>query len=564
VKKPSDLVYGVEERPAFPVAIGIALQHVLAIAVNLVYPLVLAREAGLSTETAADMLRIGMVALAAGTVLQATRSGPVGCHYLAPAVYASPYLAPGLLAINMGGMPLFWGMTIVAGISLLAFAAVWDRLRTFVPPESAGLVVFLVGATIGVAALRLLHQKNGSIATSDAWVALLTLAVIIVLNVWGKGRLRLFCVLIGLVVGYVVAGATGVVEADRLHAAVSQPLLGFPSVSHMAWSFQASLVIPFVVTALATAMTSTAIVTTYQRITDPDWVRPDMASISRGIGGDGISTVIAGLLCSFGVAMGPANAGLVAATGAASRVIAYPIAAILLLAAIVPAFAGLLTVMPPPVMAAGLLFAAAFIMINGVQIISSRMLDARRTIVIGAGVLTFLLVAIFPATFAHAPDWVQSIVNSPLVLATIVALALNLVFRIGITRSADLVIEAGPGQHESIEAFVERNAGAWGARRDVIARAKTALLQAAEAVAEASEPQQPIGLTMTYDEFDIAAKLGYRGTALPLAEAPPSADDIVKDDGHLRLAGFLLRRQADRIYSRSKDGQCVLELHFRQ
>jgi NCS2 family nucleobase:cation symporter-2 len=146
-----------------------------------------------------------MVALAVGTVLQSIPRGPIGCHFLAPTVYASPYLAPGFLAINMGGMPLFWGMTIVAGLSLLVFAMFWHRLRTFIPPESAGLVVFLVGATIGVAALRLLHQKDGSIATGDAWIALLTLALIIALNIWGKGRLRLFSVLIGIVIGYVIA-----------------------------------------------------------------------------------------------------------------------------------------------------------------------------------------------------------------------------------------------------------------------------------------------------------------------------------------------------------------------
>jgi NCS2 family nucleobase:cation symporter-2 len=563
VKKPSDLVFGVEERPPFSVAVVVALQHVLAIAVNLVYPLLLAREAGLSTEAAADMLRIGMVALAAGTVLQAIPRGPIGCHYLAPVVYASPYLAPGFLAIKMGGMPLFWGMTIVSGLSLLALAAVWDRLRTLIPPESAGLVVFLVGATIGVAGLRLLHQNDGSIAPSDAWIALLTLAVIIALNIWGKGRLRLFSVLIGLVIGYLVAAASGAIEAGRLQSIASLPLLGLPHVGHMGWSFDATLIIPFAVTALATAMVSTAIVTTYQRITDPDWVRPDMSSISSGIRGDGVSTAIAGLLCSCGVAIAPANAGLVAATGAASRVIAYPIAAILLFAAVVPAFAGLLAVMPPPVMAAGLLFAAAFIMINGVQIISSRMLDARRTIVIGAGVLTFLLVAIFPDTFARAPDWIQSIVSSPLVLATLVALALNLAFRIGIKRSVEMVIERGAG-HEGIENFVERNAGGWGARRDVITRAKYALLEAAEAVTDASDPQFPIRLTLTYDEFDITAKLIYRGKPLPLADLPPSADEILTEDGHLLLAGFLLKRQSDRVYSHSQDGQCELQLRFRQ
>ena len=564
MKKPSDLVFGVEERPPFPVAFVVALQHVLAIAVNLVYPLLLAREAGLSTEAAADMLRIGMVALAAGTLLQAIPRGPIGCHFLAPVVYASPYLAPGFLAIKMGGMPLFWGMTIVSGICLLALSTVWDRLRTFIPPESAGLVVFLVGATIGVAGLRLLHQKDGSIATGDAWIVVLTLAVIIALNIWGKGRLRLFSVLIGLVVGYMVAAASGTIEAGKLQSIAGLPLIALPHLGHMAWSFEVTLIIPFAVTALATAMATTAIVTTYQRITDPNWVRPDMSSIASGIRGDGVSTAIAGLLCSFGAAIGPANAGLVAATGAASRVIAYPIAAILLFAAVVPVFAGLLTVMPPPVMAAGLLFAAAFIMINGVQIISSRMLDARRTIVIGAGVLTFLLVAIFPDTFARAPDWIVSIVSSPLVLATLVALALNLVFRIGIKRSVVLAIDRSAGQHEDIEKFVERHAGEWGARRDIITRAKFALLEAAEAVTEASDPDSAIHLTMTYDEFDIAAKLIYRGQPLPLVDAPPSAEEIMREGGHLLLAGFLLKRQSDRIHSGGKDGQCELQLRFRQ
>jgi len=142
MRKPADLIYGVDERPPLSDSIVIALQHVLVIAVNLVYPLLLARQAGLSNEAAADMLRIGMVALAAAVLLQALPRGPIGSHYLAPVVYASPYLAPGFLAIQIGGMPLFWGMTIVAGLATLVFASVWDRLRAFVPPETAGLVVF--------------------------------------------------------------------------------------------------------------------------------------------------------------------------------------------------------------------------------------------------------------------------------------------------------------------------------------------------------------------------------------------------------------------------------------
>jgi hypothetical protein len=69
---------------------------------------------------------------------------------------------------------------------------------------------------------------------------------------------------------------------------------------------------------------------------------------------------------------------------------------------------------------------------------------------------------------------------------------------------------------------------------------------------------------MTYDEFDIDAKLFYRGKPLQLPDVPPSHDEILTDGGHLLLAGFLLKRQADRVTSVSKDGQSQLELHFRQ
>ena len=108
---------------------------------------------------------------------------------------------------------------------------------------------------------------------------------------------------------------------------------------------------------------------------------------------------------------------------------------------------------------------------------------------IGAGILTFLLVAIFPATFAHAPDWVQSVVSSPLVLATIVALSLNLVFRIGIKRSVELVMGTRPGAAGPSGEFRGAQCRRLrGARRDVITRAKFALMQAVEAVSEARRP----------------------------------------------------------------------------
>jgi hypothetical protein len=60
-------------------------------------------------------------------------------------------------------------------------------------------------------------------------------------------------------------------------------------------------------------------------INDADWVKPEMKSISGGIFGDGIGSIVAGLLGTHGPTISTANAGLVAATGVASRHIDEPI-----------------------------------------------------------------------------------------------------------------------------------------------------------------------------------------------------------------------------------------------
>ena len=332
----------------------------------------------------------------------------------------------------------------------------------------------------------------------------------------------------------------------------------------MDWSVDPALVLPFMVTALAIAMITMAVVTT------------PSAHHGRRLGAAGHAHHQPGDTGGWRrhdrrrpdvlvrLAIGPANAGLVAATGVASRVIAYPIAVIFMLAALQPAFTGILTIMPPSVMAAGLLFPAAFIMINGVQIISSRVLDARRTIVIGASILTFLLVTQFPETFNAAPGWVRPIAASPLILAALVALTLNLVFRIGIKRAVELSSRADTFRLEDVANFVERAARTWGARHDFVLRLKPAVMQAAETVSELCEPGESIRLVMSYDEFDIEMRFHYRGRQLELADFPPSHDEILGPGGDVRLAGFLIKRQADHVRTSTENGESILQLSFRQ
>ena len=566
MKKPANLVYGAEEKPPVAITVISAFQHVGVIAIFMIYPLIVARAADAPPVEVAAVLRVSMLVLAVAAVLQALPRGPVGSRFLAPSIFTGVYLAPSLLAAKLGGLPLVWGMTMLAGAVEIGLSRIWSRLRVFVPPEIAGMVILLIGVIIQLAALQLLlgHSASHMVSGRDALITGISLATMVGLNIWNKGRLRLFCILVGMAVGYGLAGFTGQITHAQFHAVLALPIFALPSLSHVAWSFRASMIIPFAVTGLAAAMSATAVVTTYQRLTDAEWVRPDINSIGGGIFGDGIAAVVAGLLGTYGLTISTANVGLVAATGVASRRIGFVIAAILAVAAFQPTFVGLLIIMPPPVMAAPLLFTAVFIMISGIQIISSRILDARRTLVIGAGLMSFFMVAVSPRAFAGVPHWLAPVATSGLVLATLVALFLNLLFRIGIRRTVTLAIDPKAPALEDIANFIERAAGAWGARRDVVTRVGFAVQQAVEAIIEFCDVTGPVALAMSYDEFDIDATLTYDGVSLDLPEWPPSQEEVLEsEEGARRLSGFLVRRQTDRARSALERGTAVLRLHFK-
>src|SRR5258705_6256651 len=156
----------------------------------MVYPLMTGRGAGVTADVLANIRRMGMLALVVAGLLQALPRGPVGSRLLAPSSFTGVYLAPSLLAVKIGGLPMLWGMTIFAGLVEIALSRVWTRLRTFIPSETAGLVVFLIGVNVGLAALRTLigDGSPGTLSGESATVAGIALAVMIGLNIWNKGQ----------------------------------------------------------------------------------------------------------------------------------------------------------------------------------------------------------------------------------------------------------------------------------------------------------------------------------------------------------------------------------------
>src|SRR5262249_12379994 len=155
------------------------------------------------------------------------------------------------------------------------------------------------------------------------------------------------------------------------------------------------------------------------------------------------------------------------------------------------------------VVGAALLFNACFILISGFQIITSRLLDARRTFMIGLALILSLGHDVFPGFYRGLPDILQSFVGSGFVIGVTSALILNAIFRIGVRSKVALTLANGADAHGAIRSFLEQQGARWGARRDVTERAIFGAAQALESVAEHCDPQGPITAEAAFDEFNL-------------------------------------------------------------
>jgi xanthine permease XanP len=564
-RKPLNILYGAGESPPSAVTALSGLQHVGLMSINLIYPALIVREAGGSPETVTQIVSLAMLVLALGAVLQALSRGPVGSGYLCPPVPTAAYLLPSLLAAREGGLALVFGMTLAAGVFEIVLARGLRYLRPWFPPEIAGLVILMIGITTGAVGVRMLLGigVDAPIGATHAAIALVTLATMIALNVWTHGALRLFCVLIGMSVGYAATASFAEFTTAGLAALEAAPLLALPRLEHPGWAFSPALIVPFAVAAIASTLKVVGNVTTCQKLNDADWKRASMRTISGGVVADGLATAAAGVVGATGVNTSTMNVGLANATGVLSRRVAYAVAVVLVVLAFLPKLGVALYLMPPAVAGAALLFAASFIVVNGFEVMTSRLIDSRKTFVIGLSFVGAVAIDFYPAAFRALPAWTQSVVGSSLVLGTLSALFLNLLFRLGVRRTRAMIVDPEKLDPVAIETMMESQGAVWGARRDVIDRASFNLQQSIETIVEGCAPQGPLTIEASFDEFNLDVRVSYDGPPLELPEKRPTNEEIMaSEEGERKLAGFMLRRLADRVAVTHKSGRSTILFHF--
>lgn len=564
MKKPAELAYGLDDRPPASVIASTALQQATIVLIWVFPTVVLARVLGATPEDAAALFSLAFIACGIGTLIQVVRDHRIGSGFLAPVSPSSAHLAPSLIAAQSGGLALVAGMTVVTGLATILLARVLGRVRALMPPEIAGAVVFIIGIAVTLAGVRMLVADAPAAGpeVEVLGVAGLTLALAMALGVWGRGVLRWAGVLIAMAVGTLVAIPFGLLHRPEGLDIGALPLFALPRPPLHGFDFDLAMLPVFLVAALASTLKTAGLVTNLQRMSDAGWSRPDQRSIAGGVTGDGLATVIAGVLGAPAVNMSPTNVALQMASGVTSRIIAFATAGVCIAMACFPRAAAMLSLMPTPVIAASLIYAGGLMLASGMQLACARLLDTRRSLSVGLAIGAALAVEAVPGLSAGAPAGLRPLLSA-IAFGTLVALLLNAALRFGVRRQVTLALPDAGAHGEEVEAFVTRAGAAWGARRDVIARAAYLAAAALDAVAVGEVARGEVTLTLGFDETRIDLRIAWQGPPLELVDKAPTEAEILEDEGGTaRLAGFLLRGLSDRLRQRSRDGMTEVTLHL--
>ncbi len=433
--KPANLIYGVDERPPLSVLMLLALQHIILMSSSLVLPVVLVKEIGGTFNEVRAVVGSTMIACGIGTIVQATKWGIIGSGYLCPNLCGPNFFAASMQAAWLGGLPLMRGMTIAAGIVEAIFARVVNRLRFLFPPEITGLVVLMVAISLvplGASKFLGINFAGEPIRAKNLLVAGLTLLAMVGVNVWGKGKLKLYSVLIGMFFGYLLSIAAGLTTKAQFQEVAATPWVAFPLLeSGMKLSFQWSLLPTFAIVSITGALKSFGNLIMCQMVNDDEWKEPEMRRIGDGLMADSISVAVSGVLGGMASDTSASNVALSKASGATSRWIGFAAGGLFIALGFSPVLGALLTIMPMPVMGAILIFVTSFMILSGLQIIISDIPDIKRTFVLGVSIIFGLSLEIVPDLYSGVPPWLRPLFDSSLTLTTVLAVLLNQLLRTG-------------------------------------------------------------------------------------------------------------------------------------
>lgn len=432
----SDLLYGLEEKPAPLPAFLTALQHVLASLVGIITPpLIIGSVLGLNAYLP-WLISMSLIVSGVGTFLQGKRLWGIGagmiCLQGTSFAFLSVLLAAGFSVKNKGGGPeavlaMIFGLTFVAAFIPLVVSRFLGQLRRVVTPLVSGTVVCLIGISlinVSITDWGGGHGASNFGAPANLLLGLLTLATIVLFSRARNRWLRLAAVILGIGIGCLAAWLSGNLHLQPLNTA----WIAVPQPFRFGFDFDYTLFLPLALISLISILEAVGDLTANCLLSrEPIEGERYVQRLKGGILADGVSCVLAATFSALPSTTFAQNNGVIQMTGVASRHVGLWIGALLVLLGLFPAFGAVVQQIPPPVLGGATLVMFGSVLAAGIRIMTQSPLTRRDMLIIAVSFGIGLGVEANPEFLSHLPAMVKSLFGSAIAAGGLTAMVLNLV-----------------------------------------------------------------------------------------------------------------------------------------
>ncbi|MDO4902776.1 MAG: nucleobase:cation symporter-2 family protein [Limosilactobacillus sp.] len=407
----------------------LGFQHLLAMySGDVLVPLLIGHYLHFTTMQMTYLVSIDIFMCGIATLLQLKRTPLTGIGL--PVVLGCAVQAVQPLEAIGGklGITYMYGAIIAAGIFVFLIAGFFAHLKRLFPPVVTGSLITIIGFTlvpVGFQDLGGGDPTAKSFGSPEALIiGLITVVIILFFSAFGRGFWKSIAILIGILLASFIAGGMGqislkpVSEAAWFHA----PQLFFFGVPR----FDLSAMVTMMLVSLTTMIESTGVFFALADITDRQLTTKDL---ERGYRAEGIAAVLGGLFNTFPYSTFSENVGVLKMSGVKSRRPVYYAAFLLLALGLLPKVGALATVIPNPVLGGAMIVMFGMVGVQGVQILkkvdftkNSNLLIVSVSIGLGIGI------TVYPQIFQHMPTEVQIILGNGIVVTSLSAVLLNLLF----------------------------------------------------------------------------------------------------------------------------------------
>lgn len=426
-KAENDIIVGINDKVSYPKAFVLGLQHVLAMDLYIA-PIIIAGLLSLTMENTAFFVQMCFLATGIATLIQ------TGMGIKLPVVQGPSYVPIGAIAAigSKLGLGAIAGSLIPGAIiiTLLGYPLKWfaKAVRKVIPPLVGGTVIIIVGIALMPIGLNNIFLAEGNIG-ENILVAAVSAGVLIICMLLGRrvrgiGTLfRIVSVILAIVVGTLTASLFGGVDFSPVKEANWFSLPGFFPFGPPVFNVGAIITIVFVYLIILIETTGTWFVVSSITGEELDEKRLNRASVGEGLG-----CLVGSLFGSTPMTGYSSNAGLLAITGVASRMVIMVSGVLLVILGLIPKLSTAITCIPEPVINGIFGIVCVAIVTNGMKVIQPILIDDRSMMVIGIPILLTIAVTIMPAEVLQSvPDWTSYILSSGITVGALATVILNLV-----------------------------------------------------------------------------------------------------------------------------------------